>query len=136
MNDVLQKPHPLIASDPVEGTAVRRPNGERIGHVERLMIDKITGSVSYALSVSAASSAWERTCFVFPGGGGSPTVRDWKPTNSTLQTTNFGVRRRFGRTRISIGATARKKPSCIAIAGSSLTGTGSKRFRTAGPQWN
>ena len=68
MNDVLQKPHPLIASDRLEGTAVRRLNGERIGHVERLMIHKITGSVSYALSVSAASSAWERTCFVFPGG--------------------------------------------------------------------
>jgi hypothetical protein len=49
MYDVLQKPHPLIASDRVEGTAVRRPNGERIGHVERLMIDKITGSVSYAI---------------------------------------------------------------------------------------
>jgi hypothetical protein len=49
MTDVLQKPHPLIASDRVEGTAVRRPNGDRIGHVERLMIDKITGSVSYAI---------------------------------------------------------------------------------------
>jgi hypothetical protein len=28
---------------------VRRPNGERIGHIERLMIDKITGKVSYAV---------------------------------------------------------------------------------------
>jgi len=28
---------------------VRRPNGERLGHIERLMIDKISGKVSYAI---------------------------------------------------------------------------------------
>jgi hypothetical protein len=49
MIDVMAKPHQLIASDRVEGTAVRRPNGERIGHIERLMIDKISGKVSYAI---------------------------------------------------------------------------------------
>src|SRR5689334_11554023 len=47
--DVMTKPHSLIASDRIEGTAVRRPNGERIGHIERLMIDKISGKVSYAI---------------------------------------------------------------------------------------
>src|SRR5713101_4054716 len=49
MTDVIAKPHQLIASDRVEGTAVRRPNGDRIGHIERLMIDKISGKVSYAI---------------------------------------------------------------------------------------
>ena len=49
MTDVMTKPHQLIASDRVEGTAVRRPNGDRIGHIERLMIDKISGKVSYAI---------------------------------------------------------------------------------------
>ena len=49
MTDVIAKPHPLIASDRIEGTAVRRPNGERLGHIERLMIDKVTGKVSYAI---------------------------------------------------------------------------------------
>ena len=49
MTDVMTKPHQLIASDRVEGTAVRRPNGDKIGHIERLMIDKITGKVSYAV---------------------------------------------------------------------------------------
>ena len=49
MTDVMTRPHPLIASDRVEGTAVRRPNGERLGHIERLMIDKVTGKVSYAV---------------------------------------------------------------------------------------
>ena len=32
--------HPLIASDRIEGTLVRRHNGEKIGKIERLMIDK------------------------------------------------------------------------------------------------
>ena len=32
MTDVMTKPHQLIASDRVEGTAVRRPNGDKIGH--------------------------------------------------------------------------------------------------------
>ncbi len=41
--------HKLIPSDRVEGTPVRRLNGERIGTVKRLMIDKITGQVAYAV---------------------------------------------------------------------------------------
>ena len=28
---------------------MRRPNGDKIGHIERLMIDKVTGQVSYAI---------------------------------------------------------------------------------------
>lgn len=47
--DVMTTPHTLIASDRIEGTAVRRPNGDKIGHIERLMIDKLTGKVSYAV---------------------------------------------------------------------------------------
>ena len=43
------KPHALIASDRVEGTEVRRPSGEKIGTIERLMIDKISGHVAYAV---------------------------------------------------------------------------------------
>jgi hypothetical protein len=49
MSDVLSTPHQMIASDRVEGTSVRRPNGDKIGHIERLMIDKVTGQVSYAI---------------------------------------------------------------------------------------
>ena len=50
--DAVAKPHQLIASDRVEGTAVRRPNGDMIGHIERLMIDKVSGQVSYAVTSS------------------------------------------------------------------------------------
>ena len=41
--------HSLIASDRVEGTPVRRSNGEKIGTIERLMIDKLSGNVAYAV---------------------------------------------------------------------------------------
>jgi len=39
----------LIASDKVEGTAVRRSNGDKLGSIERVMIDKLTGKVAYAV---------------------------------------------------------------------------------------
>ena len=41
--------HKLIPSDRIEGTSVRRPNGERIGTIKRLMIDKVSGQVAYAV---------------------------------------------------------------------------------------
>src|SRR5829696_1714337 len=67
MSDVMSRPHQLIASDRVEGTAVRRPNGDKIGHIERLMIDKVTGQVSYAILSFGASSAWAAICCRCPG---------------------------------------------------------------------
>jgi sporulation protein YlmC with PRC-barrel domain len=39
----------LIASDKVEGTYVYDAKGEHIGSIERLMIDKISGQVAYAV---------------------------------------------------------------------------------------
>lgn len=39
----------LIGSDKVQGTAVYGPDGERIGTIERVMIEKISGRVSYAV---------------------------------------------------------------------------------------
>ena len=41
--------HNLIASDRVEGTSVCRPTGEKIGEIQRLMIDKVSGKVAYAI---------------------------------------------------------------------------------------
>jgi sporulation protein YlmC with PRC-barrel domain len=46
---VKQEKHSLIASDRVEGTPVRRSNGEKIGTIQRLMIDKRSGKVVYAV---------------------------------------------------------------------------------------
>lgn len=39
----------LIGSDKVEGTAVFGPDNEKIGSIERVMIEKTTGRVSYAV---------------------------------------------------------------------------------------
>ena len=39
----------LIGSDKVEGTPLYRANGERVGRIERVMIDKVSGKVAYAV---------------------------------------------------------------------------------------
>ncbi|HJU15586.1 MAG TPA: PRC-barrel domain-containing protein [Stellaceae bacterium] len=39
----------LIASDKVEGTNVRRSNGDKLGVIRRLMVDKFSGKVAYAV---------------------------------------------------------------------------------------
>jgi len=39
----------LIGSDKVEGTAVYGADNEKIGSIERVMIDKVSGRVSYAV---------------------------------------------------------------------------------------
>jgi PRC-barrel domain len=39
----------LIGSDKVEGTAVYGPDQRKIGTVQRVMIDKISGKVAYAV---------------------------------------------------------------------------------------
>jgi hypothetical protein len=41
--------HELIGSDKVEGTAVYRPNGVKIGNIARVMIGKQSGKVGYAV---------------------------------------------------------------------------------------
>ena len=39
----------LVESDRVEGTTVYDPQGNNIGSIKRIMIDKITGQVAYAV---------------------------------------------------------------------------------------
>jgi hypothetical protein len=39
----------LIGSDKVEGTPVYRSNGDKVGTIERIMIDKLSGKVAYAV---------------------------------------------------------------------------------------
>jgi sporulation protein YlmC with PRC-barrel domain len=48
-HDEIQKDHRLIAADRVEGTAVYNREGEKLGTVEDVMIDKISGRVAYAI---------------------------------------------------------------------------------------
>jgi len=39
----------LISSDKVEGTSVMNPAGEKLGTIENVMIDKLSGKVAYAV---------------------------------------------------------------------------------------
>jgi len=41
--------HNLVPSDRVEGTAVYGREGEKLGTIERLMLEKTTGAVAYAV---------------------------------------------------------------------------------------
>ena len=56
---------PLIESDRVEGTTVYDPNGNKIGSIKRLMIEKISGRVAYAvMSFGGTSSRMTPTLVV------------------------------------------------------------------------
>ena len=48
-NPPAHQSHSLIASDRVEGTPVRRSDGRKVGAIQRLMIDKLSGNVAYAV---------------------------------------------------------------------------------------
>lgn len=39
----------LISSEKVTGSNVENPNGDNLGHIEEIMIDKISGRVGYAV---------------------------------------------------------------------------------------
>jgi hypothetical protein len=41
--------HKLISSEDVEGTSVYSPNRDEIGSIDHLMIDKVSGKISYAV---------------------------------------------------------------------------------------
>ena len=41
--------HSLISSEDVEGTTVYDMNGKKIGEIDHLMIDKVSGRVTYAV---------------------------------------------------------------------------------------
>ena len=49
MTDTRRETVSLIGSDKVEGTAVYGGDAKKIGKIERVMIDKISGKVAYAV---------------------------------------------------------------------------------------
>ena len=49
MNDNARETSSLIGSDKVDGTAVYGADGDKIGSIERVLIEKTTGKVSYAV---------------------------------------------------------------------------------------
>jgi len=49
MTDDRRETVSLIGSDKVEGTAVYGTDGKKIGKIERIMLDKVSGKVAYAV---------------------------------------------------------------------------------------
>jgi len=47
--DTAHPNHAFISSEDVEGTSVYDKKGNRIGEIDHLMIDKVTGKVNYAV---------------------------------------------------------------------------------------
>lgn len=48
-SEALEQDPDLIESDRVEGTNVYRSNGDKIGHIVRIMIEKVSGKYTYAI---------------------------------------------------------------------------------------
>ncbi len=52
--------HPLVPSDHVEGANVYGRDGKKIGTIERLMLDKLSGMVAYAVVQTGGLLAIDR----------------------------------------------------------------------------
>ena len=61
-------PKPLIESDRVEGTAVYGQNRERLGDIKRLMIEKVSGRVAYAVMSFGGFMGLGQDSFTVPWG--------------------------------------------------------------------
>lgn len=58
--------HNLVPSDRVEGAAVCGRDGHKIGTIERLMLDKTTGQVAYAVVKSGGVIGWQTHHYPLP----------------------------------------------------------------------
>jgi hypothetical protein len=57
----------LIASDKVEGTAVYNRQGEKLGSINSVMIDKVSGEVAYAVMSFGGLLGWAIATTRCPG---------------------------------------------------------------------
>ena len=114
VTDTMTKPHNLIASDRVEGTAVRRSNGDKIGHIERLMIDKISGKVSYAVLSFGGFLGMGTSLLPLPWGRLSYN-RKFEAYQLDIDDDELRRAPRSWPTRILTGAIVPRKKRCIAI---------------------
>jgi hypothetical protein len=94
----------LIGSDKVEGTPVYRSNGDRVGQVERVMIDKLSGKVAYAVMSFGGFLGIGEDYYPLPW----PLLktRGLKATRSTSASSSSKARRNTPSTRAGTGPTA------------------------------
>jgi hypothetical protein len=83
--------HPLIESDHVEGTVVYDADGEKIGRIKRLVIEKASGHVAYAvtefggflgLGAETHTIPWEQLHYDTALGGYKTTVTEGQLRNA------------------------------------------------------
>jgi len=90
--EVPQDPaHPLIESDHIEGTVVYDANGEQIGKIKRLVIEKASGHVAYAviefggflgLGAEMHTIPWEQLHYDTALGGYKTTITEDQVRNA------------------------------------------------------
>jgi hypothetical protein len=81
---------PLIENDRVEGTTVYDPSGNNIGSIKRLMIEKISGGVAYAVMSFGGFLGWARRnmrCRT-----SSPTTQTWVGTGPISPSSSCAAR--------------------------------------------
>src|SRR5215510_10239407 len=113
--------HSLIPSDRVEGTAVRRSNGEKVGEIKRVMIDKVSGKVAYAVMRFGGFLGMGEKYHPLPWTRSATTQR-WRPTSSIFPTSNCATLRPTGPPASSTGATASGNGGCTNTTRSRPTG--------------
>jgi len=116
---------PLIESDRVEGTTVYDPRGNNIGSIKRLMIDKISGKVAYAvmsfggfMGIGAADHAvpWSKLT----------TTRVSAAIGRTSPRSSCGAPRLSRATAISTGVIGTARRSCTTFTARPITGASSR----------
>ena len=114
---------PLIESDRVEGTTVYDPGGNNIGSIKRLMIEKVSGRVAYAvmsfggfLGLGAEEHAvpWKKLTYDTSLGGYRTDI-----TEQQLR----GAPASFREIETTIGPIAAESASCTIIIAARTTGT-------------
>jgi sporulation protein YlmC with PRC-barrel domain len=89
----------LITSDRVEGMPVYDARGKRIGKVERLMIDKLTGRIAYAILSFGDFLGIGEDHYPIPWSMltmKSPTASNWTSPKSNLRTPRRSTRGKLG----------------------------------------
>ena len=65
-NIAIEETAALIASDKVEGTAVYNRAGERLGSITNFMVDKVSGTVRYAVLSFGGFLGIGQDCYPLP----------------------------------------------------------------------
>jgi hypothetical protein len=111
----------LIGSDKVEGTAVYGPDERKIGTVQRVMIDKVSGKVAYAVVSFGGFLGMGEDYYPMPWANLDYNTR-WAGTGLVSRKTSSKARQNSIVTLTGIGLTAPVIRRCTIIT-TSLCGT-------------